>query len=170
MAMLLAFQVVKIGGREKSELSNDKFDLIIDKTSKDVKQAVKTLSEDIMWREKGIFRTKVVMALALNELINDGIPIERVEEKYGIARDRLQSLQHDAGNFAKMAVWFCQKLEWEKHELHFHKLKKKCLPGESQKKARNCESENTTVMSAPPQKKQKIEHQPPAAESSPGND
>ena len=120
--------------------------------------------------------TKVLMALALSELIDDDTPIEMVEVKYGIARDRLQSLQHDAGNFTKMAASFCQKLEWEKHELHFNKLKRNFLPGErfdleaflKPRTARDSKSEDTAAMSAPPQKKQKIEHQPPAADSTPG--
>ena len=130
--------------------------------------------------EKSIFMTKVLMALALSELIDD-IPIERVEEKYGIVKNRLQSLKSDAGNFAKMAASFCKKLEWEKHELHFTELKTKCLPGEridleeclSQKKARDSKLEDTTAMSTPTQKKQNIEHQPPAADSTrktPGNE
>ena len=152
-----------------------KFKEITDETFEDTKQVLRTLSNNLSMREKRMFMTKVLMALALSELIDD-IPIERVEEKYGIVKNRLQSLKSDAGNFAKKAASFCKKLEWEKHELHFTKLKTKCLPGEridleeclSQKKARNSELEDTTAMSAPPQKKQKIEYQPPAADSTPG--
>ena len=154
-----------------------KFQEIIDETPDDVIQVFRTLNNNLSkYQEKMMLMTKAMMVLVLNELITDDTPIERVEEKYEIARSHLHPLKSEAGNFAKMAASFCNKLEWEKHELHFNKLKIKCLPGEkfdldeylSQKKARDSELEDTAAMSAPTQKKQKIEHQPPAADSTPG--
>ena len=171
--MLLAFQIAKISSKEAYELNKRKFKLIIDKTSEDVSQAIKILSDNTTNCKEMILMTKIKMALALNELIDDN-SIENVEEKYGIPKHRLQSLKYDAGNFAKMAASFCKKLEWEKHELSFTELTIKCLPREkfdleeclSQKTARDSKSEDTAAMlSAPPQKKQKIEHQPQAADS-----
>ena len=175
----MAFQIAKISSREAYELNKREFKLIIDKTSEDVRQAIKILF-DSMTNCKEMFMTKIKMALALNELIDDN-PIEMVEAKYGIPKHRLQSLKYDAETFAKMAASFCKKFEWEKHEFCFTKLKIKCLPGEkfdleeclSHKTARGSKSEDTAAMSAPPQKKQKIEDQPPAADSTrktPGNE
>ena len=173
---VFAFQGAKVSGKEEFAC---KFESVIRETSKDLIQVIRTLSDNTSKYEERMPKTKVMVALALNELIDD-IPIERVEEKYGIAKNRLQSLKSEAGNFAKMAASFCKKLEWEKHEVHFTELKTKCLPGERfnleecLEMARDSESEDTSAMlSAPPQKKQKIEHQPPAANSTqktPGNE
>jgi len=111
------------------------------------------------------FCMKSVMALALNDIINENVVLDEVQslqndagnfkridlalnansknialediaKKYFITKGRLQSLLNEAGNFAKMAASFCSKL--------YQKGQK------SQKRKRECDDE-TSLIDVPPQ-------------------
>ena len=93
------------------------------------------------------------MADALNAIINESTAVEDVAKEYHISKSRLQSLQSNAGTFAKMAAIFCNKLKWIEHKHYFAELGRKCLPDKQPDKKRSrkreCESEDGEASTSP---------------------
>jgi len=104
---------------------------------KNIKESVVTTTLEENFNDW--FCMKSVMALALNDIIDENVPLEDVQslqndaeyfknidltlngnnknvalediaKKYSITKSCLQSLLSEAGNFAKMAASFCSKL------------------------------------------------------------
>ena len=120
--------------------------------------ARRTLEENFRDKTpKDWFDKKAVMAHALNAIINESTAIEDVAEEYHISKSRLQSLQSNAGTFAKMAALFCNKLKWKEHKSYFAELERKCLPDKQPDKKRprkrERESEDGEASTSPSMKR-----------------